>query len=64
MSSAKAVALVPVTLQSGGESGGDVDEHYLRQAQWARGQLGLRERISFLRSNVCSLARRREPRHE
>jgi tRNA (mo5U34)-methyltransferase len=35
----------------------DLDEHYLRQARWARGRLGLDDRIEFRRQAVYDLAR-------
>jgi tRNA (mo5U34)-methyltransferase len=35
----------------------DLDEHYLRQARWARGLLGLDERVEFRRMGVYDLAR-------
>jgi tRNA (mo5U34)-methyltransferase len=34
----------------------DVDEHYLRQARWAAGELGLVDRIEFRRMDVYELA--------
>ncbi|HEV7806091.1 MAG TPA: TIGR04290 family methyltransferase [Solirubrobacteraceae bacterium] len=34
----------------------DVDEHYLRQARWAAGELGLRDRIEFRTCGVYELA--------
>jgi tRNA (mo5U34)-methyltransferase len=38
----------------------DIDPHYLRQAEWAAGELGLRERIELRRMGVYDLARLRE----
>jgi tRNA (mo5U34)-methyltransferase len=38
-------------------TGLDVDEHYLRQAQWAARELGLAERIEFRRGTVYDIAR-------
>jgi tRNA (mo5U34)-methyltransferase len=38
----------------------DVDEHYLRQAAWAAGELGLEERIELRRMGVYDLARLEE----
>jgi tRNA (mo5U34)-methyltransferase len=35
----------------------DVDEHYLRQARWACGELGLEDRVEFRRMGVYDLAR-------
>lgn len=35
----------------------DVDPHYLRQARWAAGQLGLEDRIEFRQMQVYDLAR-------
>lgn len=37
-------------------TGIDVDPHYLRQARWAAGQLGLEDRIEFRRMQVYDLA--------
>ena len=34
----------------------DIDEHYLRQAQWAAGELGLSERVELRRMGVYDLA--------
>jgi tRNA (mo5U34)-methyltransferase len=34
----------------------DVDEHYLRQARWAAGELGLEERVEFRHAGVYDLA--------
>ena len=34
----------------------DVDEHYLRQARWAAAELGLQDRVEFVRSGVYELA--------
>ena len=34
----------------------DVDEHYLRQAEWARGQFGLEDRVELRRLHVYDLA--------
>lgn len=38
----------------------DADERYLRQAEWAADELGLRDRVSFERLQVYELARRTE----
>jgi tRNA (mo5U34)-methyltransferase len=35
----------------------DVDAHYLRQARWARGELGLEDRVEFRQLGVYDLAR-------
>lgn len=35
----------------------DLDPHYLKQAQWAAGQLGLEDRVSFRQMQVYDLAR-------
>jgi len=35
----------------------DSDPHYLRQAEWAAGELGLTDRVSFRRQQVYDLAR-------
>jgi tRNA (mo5U34)-methyltransferase len=35
----------------------DVDEHYLRQARWACGELGLEDRVEFRQMGVYDLAR-------
>lgn len=40
--------------------GVDVDEHYLKQARWARAQLSLDARVCFDQCNVYELARRDE----
>jgi tRNA (mo5U34)-methyltransferase len=42
----------------------DVDEHYLRQAAWAAGELGLEDRIELRRMGVYDLARLDEPPFE
>jgi tRNA (mo5U34)-methyltransferase len=34
----------------------DIDEHYLRQARWAAGELGLAERVELRRAGVYELA--------
>jgi len=35
----------------------DVDEHYLRQARWARAELGMEDRVEFRQLGVYDLAR-------